>query len=733
MKHAEILAPAGNMESFQAAVAAGADAVYMGLPAFGARAFARNFTLEEMEKIIQQAHLAGVKIYITMNTLLSDSQMEAAYEQALALYRMGVDALIVQDLGLIHYLHHRLPDLELHASTQISAITPAQIEKLKSIGISRVVLAREASLDEIRAAAQTGMELEVFVHGALCISYSGQCQFSRIRYGRSGNKGACAQPCRMEYTLYEDGKPVHTDGAFLLSPRDLSTLQDIPAMEKAGVASLKIEGRMKSPEYVYTSVMKARKAREGKPLSRQDEKEMMVTFNRGYTRGHMMEKTGEELMNTRSGNHQGLTIGEVIRTTPKKITIRLTEDLHQNDGIRFESSRSSTGMRVNFMYQNGRLVSAARAGETVEVDAVKGVYPGASVRKTVDSLLEKEVEHAVQQSRRQSKITFLLENEGAGYPLYLTASDGVHTVRAEGQIAQKALKRPVTAEDFRRQLAKTGNTWASPSVIDVHLQEDIFIPVKEINQLRNEAVELLAAQKLAVHAQKPLDYTYIPPAAGSLPSLIEVQRQEQIPVVQPEDTEVISEFPLTGTLQKTGIHESRTGHVRMSAHLDDADLIDGMNITNSYALAALLEMGYQGAVVSEETSEEELKELVRSFQERYGQPAPLIKKVYEHPRLMLMQHCPVNTALRDGSRSACALCRTHRYELEGKDGRKARLYGSPDCQMRLYDETATDEIDRISQYRKMGIDAFDLVLTTEDGTESQKLIEKFAGALKEHA
>ncbi|HAM31343.1 MAG TPA: peptidase U32, partial [Erysipelotrichaceae bacterium] len=188
----EILAPVGSVEALQAAFAAGADAVYFGLPQFGARAFANRFTLEQTKEIIEQAHTYGMKIYITMNTILYENEIEDAYEAAKALFYMNVDALIIQDLGLIHLLHERLPELELHASTQLSVSTPAQIEQLRKLGVSRVVLARECTLEQIRACAATGMEIEVFVHGALCISYSGQCQFSNVMYNRSGNRGMCA-------------------------------------------------------------------------------------------------------------------------------------------------------------------------------------------------------------------------------------------------------------------------------------------------------------------------------------------------------------------------------------------------------------------------------------------------------------------------------------------------------------------------------------------------------------
>ncbi|WP_301007531.1 peptidase U32 family protein, partial [Faecalibaculum rodentium] len=263
----EILAPAGSRDSFDAALAAGADAVYLALPRFGARAYAANFTLEEVQEVIATAHLHGMKVYVTMNIILFEEEMEPAYRQARDLYEAGVDALIVQDLGLMHLLKHRLPALEVHASTQLSVNRPFQMEQLKKLNVRRVVLARECSLEQIRACARVqDMETEVFVHGALCISWSGQCQFSAIRHQRSGNRGQCAQACRMQYELLKDGHPVKTPGSFLLSPRDLSVLDDLDLLQTAGVDSFKIEGRMKSPLYVYEAV---ENARLGKKRSRE--------------------------------------------------------------------------------------------------------------------------------------------------------------------------------------------------------------------------------------------------------------------------------------------------------------------------------------------------------------------------------------------------------------------------------------------------------------------------------
>ena len=232
----EILAPVGNREALEAAIAAGCDAVYFGLPVFGARAYAKNFSLEETEEIIKKCHLLNIKVYITMNTVIFEDEMEEAYALAKRLHEMDVDALIIQDLGLLHLLHHRLPDLVLHASTQLSVSKPNMIEKLKQLGVQRVVLARECTMDEIRACVETGMEIEVFIHGAICICYSGQCYFSSVRYDRSGNRGMCAQPCRMPYTLYQDNALVGRE-LYYLSPKDLSLIDQVKELEEMGVVA----------------------------------------------------------------------------------------------------------------------------------------------------------------------------------------------------------------------------------------------------------------------------------------------------------------------------------------------------------------------------------------------------------------------------------------------------------------------------------------------------------------
>lgn len=722
----EILAPAGNMESLKAAFAAGADAVYFGLPLFGARAFAQNFTLEQAKEVIEQAHQVSKKIYITMNTLIEEDQMEQAYSFAKALHEMGVDALIVQDLGLIHLLHHRLPQLELHASTQLSVTTPYQIEQLRKLGIKRVVLAREATIEQIEACAKTGMELEAFVHGALCISYSGQCRFSQVRYDRSGNKGACAQPCRMEYTLLEDGKAVATQGRYLLSPRDLSLINKIERMHQAGVYSFKIEGRMKSPEYVYQSVHAAKMAIAGHPLTAEQLNQLKTAFNRGYTLGHTFEQTGLSLMNPKTSNHQGVEIGEVLFQKNDRVRVKLSADLCQNDGLRFVSGQYEAGGVANFIYDaKGKLINKAKAGQIVDIKINQRVNKGAIVRRTSSFEMTKEVENAIKKNKPQANVDFYFEATQIGQPLRLVASDGVHTVEVEQGELQQAKTAPTSPEQIEHALSKTGNSWASVRHIEIQLGDNPFIPNKMVNELRRLALEQLDQKRSQKQDIQEFDYDFTLNPCAQPASFVEITKQEQAIT---DGLLQVSEFPLENSTHKASlIHDQGL----YCDHLGEGQIVENMNITNSYALAALLELGYQGAVLSGELSKSGREDLLAAFKSRYGFDAPVIYTVYEKPRLMVMKHCPVNTALKDGQRKHCALCRQHQYSLKGKDGKLAYLYGNVDCNMQIFDEDAIDCIDQIDQLQQQGIHAFRIVLSVENKSQSQAIRQRFLQKVQE--
>jgi putative protease len=715
---AEVLAPAGSQEAFEAALAAGADAVYLALEKYGARAYAPNFTEETLKTALEQAHLADVKVYAAMNTILFEGEVEDAFQQAVRLYEMGIDALIVQDLGLMHLLHERLPELEVHASTQLSVTSPEEIERLKQLGIKRVVLARECSLEQIEAAAATGMEVEVFVHGALCISYSGQCQFSAVRHGRSGNRGQCAQACRMEYELLKDGKPVKTDGPFLLSPRDISNVKDIEALEKAGVASLKIEGRMKSPAYVYSAV-KAVKAK-GK-LSKAEQLDLMKTFSRTFSRGHLRQAYGKSLLDPAFNSHRGIEVGEVIAADRNRVTIRLHAPIDQGDGLRFEWAGGQEGCRINFLYdRKGKLISQGKAGDVVQADMKAYVPKGAMVRQTISARLESDVARSVQQAHPQAKLRGSLVCKAAGEDIEFKIWDPTHSVSVSCP-SQKAQKRAMDENEIRRVLEATGNEWGTFEKLDVRVPADLFVSVKELKQLRRQALEQLKEARLQLPKANVRPYDFHPEKKELSGLYMEIRKPEQLC-----DAVCFSEFPIAGAASK-GMLGKSGGLV--TANLQEGKILGGMNITNSYGAAAALALGYEGVVLSEELDQENLEALARAFSSRYGFDIPALAPVYMRRRLMVMEHCPVNSALKDGTRKHCALCRQSHFELKGLDGKKVWLSGNPACQMELYDQQVQDRTDWISRLQEAGIHGFLGVLTDENALEAAEVSKRLQSAI----
>ena len=708
----EILAPVGSMEALNAALAAGCDAIYFGLPSFGARAFANNFDLETTKEVIERCHLCGVKVYITMNTILYEDEIGDAYQMAKKVHSYGVDALIIQDLGFIHLLHHRLPNLVLHASTQLSISNPYQIEQLKKLGVKRVVLARECTKEEIQACVDTGIEVEVFVHGALCICYSGQCYFSSVHYGRSGNRGMCAQPCRMKYSLYEDGNKVDTHGDYVLSPKDLSLMDEVNTLANMGVCSLKIEGRMKSAPYVYESVSQVKKVLENKERSRLDEQNLRVTFNREYTLGHMYKASGNELMNNKTCNHQGIEIGKVVKVNKNKICIQLSQDLHQNDGIRFE--RENLGCHVNFMYdKKQKLISFMPKNNTVLIEGPVGVHVGSIVRKTMDYELNKIIDERIRRSNRQSIVDAVVTCSAVGMPMVMEVYNDRTSVCVSTDInSVKALKRATDEETLNKQFSKTKDSWASFDQIEYHLGDDIYFPISVMNQLRRDALEKMKEACLKQEAIVEYDYAFKPKESKTLFDLFEINAMNQkVDDSSSYVSEMLHNEDVIDRSNITGID----GFV--NAHLGKGKIVDSLNISNSYAVAAILEMGYESCALSDECDKHQVEALMTAFLNRYHFEAPVYKTLYQKRRLMTMNHCPVNTALKDGKRVNCGLCHSHRYELEGLDGKRVFLLGDKDCHMRLYDVNVTDEIQNRKEYESYGIKHFRFVFTDENVEE----------------
>lgn len=497
MKKHELLVPVGGMECLKQAIANGADAVYGGCQNFGARKYAKNFTNEEIIEAIRLCHLYDVKFYVTMNTLVKDSEVPSFLGQIEFLYQQGVDAVIMQDFGMISYVLKRYPNLEVHASTQFNNSSHDVVKMLYDMGVKRVVLSRELSLDEIED-INVPIEKEVFIHGALCISYSGCCLMSSMIGGRSGNRGECAGSCRLPYQLYYRDQ-LQKDTAYLLSTKELNTSYSFRDLLNSDIYSFKIEGRMKSPEYVgfITRLYRHLIDFDGDTTGLDLETEKLKTiFNREFTSGHLFHCSTDELMNTVSPNHIGLPIGKVLSVTDSKIQIHLDKDLHQGDGIRF--LKSGKGFIINYLYDsNGLLVSNVSKGNICFIDNKVGLTDNDLVSKTSDFLLMQEMQKL---PARSIAITFLVK-AFIGKPFFVEISDGTRKFQVEGSIVQESITSPVSEQRIRAQLEKLGGTPFISQATVIHMDRNIFIPLREINELRRALVQKLLVARMSSRYQ----------------------------------------------------------------------------------------------------------------------------------------------------------------------------------------------------------------------------------------
>ena len=541
MKKTELLIPVGNKECLIAAIHNGADAVYLGGKKFGARAYSNNFDKEEMIEAIKLCHLYGVKIYVTANTMIYNNEITEIIEYLNFLYTNNVDAVIMQDNGLIELTRKVLPNLEIHVSTQAHNHNKPAIEHYKSIGCTRVVFDRESSLESIKS-IDVNIEKEVFVYGALCICYSGNCLFSALNGGRSANRGMCVGSCRLPYSLYKN--EIKQKEGYLLSTKDLNTLSNLKEILDANIDSLKIEGRMKSKEYVAIVTKTYRKLidnyYEGKELTltKEDTDKLLKTYNREFTKGYLFNE--ENIINDKTSNHQGIKIGTVIGVNNKRITIKLDQDLYQNDAIRFD--KPNKGMYVNSLYNNkGLLVSNISKGNTCQVDNKERIMIkdllGSNVLKTIDTKLNEELNN-IEPKKIPVNISF---KAIIGQNNTLTISDNTNTIEVQGNITEQALNAPITEDRIKEQLSKLGNTPYKLNNIDITIDDNIFINLKELNELRRKATEELTTKREGT----PISETHIsikeyPYKTSTKPKLsILTRNEEQIKIAISNNIDII--------------------------------------------------------------------------------------------------------------------------------------------------------------------------------------------------
>ena len=509
----ELLSPVGDFECLKAAVQNGADAVYFGASSFSARASATNFDIAELENAINYAKLRNVKTNLTLNTLIQNNELEEAINIAKSAYEFGIDAIIVQDLGLAKFLIDHFPKMPIHASTQMTVHNLEGVKKLEELGFSRVVLARELSISEIENICKnSNVEIEAFIHGALCMSYSGRCLFSSMIGGRSGNRGKCAQPCRLPYELTDGENTI--DKGYLLSPRDLCSLEYLPELVHAGVKCFKIEGRMKTPEYVATVTRIYRKYldmiinNEPYIIDENDKKELMQVFNRGgFSTGHLSNEPNQNLVYSKKSNNMGLYLGKIKKYIASKsyIELDLEEPIAIGDSIMVEKENNK--YNVSELLLNNQNVKSASFG-TVLIGRLKGkISAGDCVYKVASKELSLSANNSFSKEFKKIQLkadvtvreglplsihieTFEKDNSSPYFNLKLDINSDI--------IPEKATNMPIDSERIINQLSKTGNTEFEFKEINIDLEGSLHLPsISKLNELRRSALENL--EKLAIN------------------------------------------------------------------------------------------------------------------------------------------------------------------------------------------------------------------------------------------
>lgn len=505
----ELLSPAGDFECLKAAVQNGANCIYFGANLFSARAYANNFDDDELAKAIEYCKIRGVKTNLTLNILIKDNELESAFNVAKKAYESGIDAIIVQDLGLAKMLIKNFPDLPIHASTQMSVHNLQGVLELQELGFSRVVLSRELSIEEIEYICEnSNIEIECFIHGALCISYSGQCLFSSMIGGRSGNRGKCAQSCRLPYELIENEKTT-LDKGYLLSPRDLCSLDYLPRLINCGVKSLKVEGRMKSPEYVATVTRIYRKyinlAKSNKPykINEQDRKDLMQVFNRGnFSSGHLNPHANKNLIFSEKPNNMGLFLGHVAKYNPSKglITLNLNEPIEIGDTIALEKETGT--YTISELMTKNTNIKTANPNDFVTIGRMKGnIKVGDKIYKMSSKQLTTLAYSSFENDIQTKKIPLNCEIKivkNSPISIHVSSACDLEIYRKLDiyceidAIPTDSIKHPLEKEKVISQITKTNNTPYFFKNIKIKLDENTFLPnIKALNELRRTALTLV--------------------------------------------------------------------------------------------------------------------------------------------------------------------------------------------------------------------------------------------------
>lgn len=652
MKKPELLAPVGNRESLIAAIEAGCDAVYLGGTLFGARKFANNFNQEEMKDAILYAHQYGVKVYVTVNTLIYENEVDEFLEYIEFLHKANVDAVIMQDIGMMDLVRKTFPNLSIHASTQMHIHNLEGTKLVSELGLERVVLARETSIEEIkRIKENTNIELEIFIHGALCMSYSGQCLMSSLIGGRSGNRGTCTQCCRLPYDFISDNKKINKD-SYLLSTKDLNSIYNLNKLLELNIDSLKIEGRMKSPEYVYQVVSIYRKAIDAyynnETINLEEElKKLQVIFNRKFTKGFLFNEENNNFINPYRPNHMGIEIGKVIEYKNGFATIELNDTLNRLDGIRIVGKKD-IGFTVLKMYKNKKEVESSNGIISIKIE--DKVEKGDIVLKTKDVKLIEEINKKIKEKNRKVNIKGYLIAK-VNEPLKLVVNYKNKEITILGDLVESSKTSPTKEEDIFYSLNKLGNTSFKFEELKIDKDNNIFIRVYSLNELRRKMVEDLiklmnegktfVKEKYSINLNKYEEEKGYSVLISNIDDYIAIKDKNIKNIYMNKELynkiddsrkvlkleRVVSDYNINENAligELGGVNYYKNGYTDYS-----------LNVVNSYSVAFLHSLGIKRVTLSYELTDYQIEEIIDNYKERYNQHPNLELIVSSTPEVMI--------------------------------------------------------------------------------------------------
>lgn len=723
----ELLAPAGNMEALKAAVSNGCDAVYLGMQKFGARAYSENFDYELLKEAVEYAHLRDVKIYVTMNTIVFEAEIEDMKAQLHKLNELGVDGVIVQDLAVFEYGVSHFEDMEVHCSTQMGIDDAEGTMLFKELGAKRVVLARETPIERVKEIKRVcQIPLEIFVHGALCVSYSGNCLMSGLIGYRSGNRGRCVGSCRKMYELIDRSTRQVLGQNYLLSTKDLNTIEHIEDLKE--VDSLKIEGRMKEPAYVANVTAKYRKALD-EGYSKQDGEGLTKTFNRTYTAGYLFGEDPANITNVQRPNNFGYEIGTVTKAYKGMYEIALKKILNQNDIIRIDHGGEDVNLSVVKLYdRDGNLVN--RAEKTAYIKVKEKLSAGDIVYKTKDYMYYKELEENLEQEFRRFPLSLKIFAYPGAHLIVDAEGLGCHVVYEGEDILEEAKNQPTSREQVIKQMGKLNDTVFGLG--DVEFEEcNAFLPVKILNSARREVVQALYDAKIASKLRREKAAAA---AAEKQPITFPVKESYlTASVTTKEQYEAcrkagISEIYFENIVRRNQIkYQPREGELLVGgyggiyAYKDKNPFVTdySLNVVNSVSCYELHRLGAKRVTLSYELNRAQIKELIDAyFDANDGYPA-LEMIVYGRAPLLFTKYCPLKKMGR------CGTCKKQCYEIRDEYG-SFPILSHPDlendnCTMTILNGKILNLLDEMPSIS--GVEAFRLNFTTESAEEVTRIVK----------